>query len=116
MMNKILKEYEIGNKALDSLINELANRSGSVETEHLLREILTTTVKFGLESSDRGDLKLVNNTLKELRYSFKIFSPYRHVKKAVIFGSARSKNTSVEYPFFRAGYTFYQWRAFLSCI
>jgi len=75
MMNKISKEYEIGDKALDSLINELAKSSGSIKTEHLLREILTTTVKLGLESGDRGDLKLVNNTLKELRYSFKIFSP-----------------------------------------
>jgi len=97
MMNKILKEYETGDKALDSLINELAKKSGSAETEKILREILTTSVKLGLESSDKGDLKLVNNALKELRYSFKIFSPYRHVKKAVIFGSARSKDTSAEY-------------------
>ena len=97
MMDKILKEYKTGDKALDNLINELAEKSGSIETEQILREILTTAVKLGLESGDRGDLKLVNNTLKELRYSFKIFSPFRHVKKAVIFGSARSKNTSVEY-------------------
>ena len=96
-MKKISKEYEIGNKAVDGLIGELAKESSSVETESLLREILTTSVKLGLESHDRGDLKLVNNALKELRYSFKIFSPYRHIKKAVIFGSARSKNTSVEY-------------------
>lgn len=97
MMNKISKEYEIGDKALDGLISELVKKAGSVETEYLLREILTTAVKLGKESSDKGDLKLVNSALKELRYSFKIFSPYRHVKKAVIFGSARSKDTSVEY-------------------
>jgi uncharacterized protein (TIGR00730 family) len=42
-------------------------------------------------------LKLVNNEIKELRYSFKIFSPYRGIKKVVIFGSARSKKTSAEY-------------------
>ncbi|MBU1998831.1 MAG: TIGR00730 family Rossman fold protein [Candidatus Omnitrophica bacterium] len=96
-MNKISKEYEIGDKALDGLISELVKKAGSVETEYLLREILTTAVKLGKESSDKGDLKLVNSALKELRYSFKIFSPYRHVKKAVIFGSARSKDTSVEY-------------------
>ena len=72
-MKKILKEYEIGDKTIDDLIGELARRSGSVETEHVLREILTTAVKLGRESSDKGDLKLVNNALKELRYSFKIF-------------------------------------------
>ena len=97
MMEKISKEYEIGDEVIDSLINELAKKPGSAETEYLLREILTTAVKLGKESSDKGDLKLVNNTLKELRYSFKIFSPYRAVKKVIIFGSARSKNKSVEY-------------------
>lgn len=91
------KEYEIGDKAIDDLINELSRRSSTPATEHLLHEILTTTVKLGRESSDRGDLKLVNNALKELRYSFKVFSPYRNVKKAIIFGSARSKTTSAEY-------------------
>ena len=96
-MKKIPKEYEIDDKAIDGLINELARRRGSSESDYLLREILTTAVKLGMESKDKGDLKLVNNALKELRYSFKIFSPFRHVKKAIIFGSARSKNTSAEY-------------------
>ena len=96
-MGKILKEYEIGDIAIDGLIKELAARAGSAENGRLLRQIVTTAVKLARESSDRGDLKLVNNTLKELRYSFKIFSPYRAVKKVVIFGSARSKKRSAEY-------------------
>ena len=97
MMQKFLKDYEVGDQAIDNLISELARKSGSLETEYLLREILTTSVKLGRESTDRGDLKLVNNTLKELRYSFKVFSPYRAIKKVIIFGSARSKNNSAEY-------------------
>lgn len=96
-MEKHWKEYQVGNQNIDNLISELAKRSGSLETESLLREILTTTVKLGMESGDKGDLKLVNNALKELRYSFKIFSPYRAVKKVIIFGSARSKKESEEY-------------------
>ncbi len=96
-MEKNTREYEVGDEVIDNLINELAQKSGSPETGYLLREILTTAVKLGKESGDKGDLKLVNNALKELRYSFKIFSPYRQVKKAIIFGSARSKNTSAEY-------------------
>jgi len=91
------EEYRTGDKNTDSLISELAKRSGTAETEHLLREILTTTVKLGKESSDTGDIKLANNALKELRYSFKIFSPYRNIKKVIIFGSARSKKSSAEY-------------------
>lgn len=96
-MKKIPKEYETGNKATDALIDELAMKSCVPETRHLLHEILTTAVKLGMESNDRGDLKLANNTLKELRYSFKIFSPYRDVKKVIIFGSARSPKKSAEY-------------------
>jgi len=96
-MKKTPKEYEVGDEAVDSLISELAKKSCFAETEYLLREILTTAVKLGKESGDRGDLKLVNNALKELRYSFKIFSPYRDVKKVIIFGSARSKKASAEY-------------------
>ena len=45
-MKKIPKEYEIVDKTIDGLIDELAKRSGSVKTEHVLREILTTAVKF----------------------------------------------------------------------
>ena len=96
-MKNIPKEYEIGDKMTDGLISELAKRVDSAQTEHLLREIITTVVKLGKETSDKGDLKLVNNVLKELRYSFKIFSPYRSVKKVIIFGSARAKRTSAEY-------------------
>jgi hypothetical protein len=96
-MKKTLKEYEVGDKAVDSLIGRLAAKACSAETEYLLREILTTAAKLGRESGDKGDLKLVNNVLKELRYSFKVFSPYRNIKKVIIFGSARSKKTSAEY-------------------
>ncbi|MCK9432192.1 MAG: TIGR00730 family Rossman fold protein [Candidatus Omnitrophica bacterium] len=96
-MDKHNRDYEIGDPELDRLISELSAKSSRPETEHLLRQILTTSVKLGREGADRGDLKLVNNAFKELRYSFKVFSPYRQVKKAIIFGSARSKSDSAEY-------------------
>lgn len=91
------EEYKTGDETCDRLINELGARIASAESECLLHEIITTAVKFGKESSDKGDLKLVNDALKELRYSFKIFAPYRDVKKVIIFGSARSKASSAEY-------------------
>jgi hypothetical protein len=91
VMKKDTREYEIGNKSVDRLIDQLTCESCSRETEYLIREILTTAVKLGMESGDEGDLKLVNNALKELRYSFKIFTPYRNVKKVIIFGSARTR-------------------------
>ncbi|MCM8761553.1 MAG: TIGR00730 family Rossman fold protein [Candidatus Omnitrophica bacterium] len=91
------KEYRIGDEDIEGLIEALAALSSSPETSRLLEEILTTVVKLGMESKDIGDLKLINNAMKELRYSFKVFAPYRDVRKVVIFGSARSKPSAAEY-------------------
>ena len=96
-MSKRNRDYKVGHETADALIAKLAALSSCKDTERVMREILTTAVKLGRESSDRGDLKLINNELKELRYSFKIFAPYRSAKKVVIFGSARSKKSSPEY-------------------
>jgi len=35
-------------------------------------------------------LKIINRTLLELRYAFKVFSPYRRSRKVTMFGSART--------------------------
>jgi len=96
-MKRMAREYDTGDKTVDALINELCAKTVPAENALFLREILTTVIKLGRESQDKGDLKLVNNALKELRYSFKIFSPYREIKKVIIFGSARSKKASAEY-------------------
>ena len=37
------------------------------------------------------DLKLINRTLREMRYTTRVFGPYRDRKKVTIFGSARTK-------------------------
>ncbi|HTY61769.1 MAG TPA: TIGR00730 family Rossman fold protein [Acidobacteriota bacterium] len=96
-MKRTIKEYKVFDKTADDSIAKLASLCSLDNTESLMQEILTTCVKLGMESGDIGDLKLINNCLKELRYSFKIFSPYRDAKKAVIFGSARSGKDSAEY-------------------
>lgn len=47
--------------------------------------------KLASDGTSRGDLKILARTLKELRYAFKVFSPYRHRRKVTIFGSARTR-------------------------
>ena len=44
-----------------------------------------------------GDVKLLNAALRELRYAFKVFVPYRHVRKVSAFGSARTKPEAAPY-------------------
>src|SRR5207244_10663097 len=43
------------------------------------------------EGKTRGDMKILSRTLRELRYAFKVFSPYRRKRKVTIFGSARTQ-------------------------
>ena len=95
MKNK--KSYKTGREDLDKIIADLAKRSLSVNNADLIEEMLTTVVKLGLENDERGDLKLINMALKELRYASKIFIPYRDQRKVVIFGSARTRKDSDEY-------------------
>ena len=97
MKDKSKKEYKTGREDLDKIIADLAMVTHSGDNAGLIEEMLTTVVKLSLENDDRGDLKLINTALKELRYASKIFTPYRNKRKVVVFGSARSRNDSDEY-------------------
>jgi uncharacterized protein (TIGR00730 family) len=83
--------YRTGNAEVDAQILELVEAGGVHRDADLVFEMLVSVVRMGRESVDRGDLKLVNSTLKELRYAFRVFEPYRDVRKVSIFGSARTK-------------------------
>jgi uncharacterized protein (TIGR00730 family) len=60
-----------------------------VSTEQLVQQIRETADKLLRDGTARGDVKLLNTALKELRYAFKVLAPYRHMRKVSIFGSAR---------------------------
>ena len=49
------------------------------------------------EKTSRGDLKILNNTLSELRHAFRVFQPYRRHRKVTVFGSARTPETHPTY-------------------
>lgn len=51
--------------------------------------ILRTLLRLAQDNAERGDLKILNRTLQELRRAFRIFAPYRHIRKVSIFGSTR---------------------------
>lgn len=58
-------------------------------TARLIEEIKETADKFARDNATRGDLKIVVRALKELRYAFKVFTPFRKQRKVTVFGSAR---------------------------
>src|SRR3954468_19658315 len=60
-----------------------------VSIDALVQQIRETADKLVRDGASRGDVKLINTALKELRYCFKVFAPYRNVRKVTVFGSAR---------------------------
>jgi uncharacterized protein (TIGR00730 family) len=60
-----------------------------VGTEQLVQQLKETADKLIRDQANRGDIKLLNTALKELRYAFKVFAPYRNQRKVTVFGSAR---------------------------
>lgn len=70
---------------------------GNSQQERYLREILTTVIRLLRDDASTGDLKIINTALKELRQAFKVFAPYRHIRKVSAFGSARTKETDPAY-------------------
>ena len=86
-----LPRYRTNIEQVDRQLLDLMDAAGIEANRELVFELLTSAVRMGREDVDRGDLKLANTALKELRYSFGVFDPYKGVRKAAIFGSARTK-------------------------
>jgi uncharacterized protein (TIGR00730 family) len=63
----------------------------------LLEMMQRTIQRMEKDGTTRGDLKILNRTLRELRYAFKVFQPYRRRRKVTVFGSARTAPTQPAY-------------------
>ena len=57
----------------------------------LIDEIKATADKLERDGATRGDLKIISRAIRELRYAFKILTPYRRHRKVTVFGSARTR-------------------------
>ncbi|OIP60947.1 MAG: TIGR00730 family Rossman fold protein [Nitrospirae bacterium CG_4_9_14_3_um_filter_53_35] len=80
------------NGPADEAIDQLIKRIGGIYHPEIVREMILAALKAGQEDVNKADLKFMNSTLKEMRFTVKVFSPYRHVKKITVFGSARTKS------------------------
>jgi uncharacterized protein (TIGR00730 family) len=86
-----LPRYRTGDPELDQRIAELVGDVKCGRNEDLVFELITSALRLALDGASRGDLKVANTSLKELRYAFQVFAPYRTARKASIFGSARTR-------------------------
>jgi uncharacterized protein (TIGR00730 family) len=69
----------------------------SFEARELVAEMMLSGLKLVADGADLGQLKLVRTALKEMRHAYRIFNPYRGIRKISIFGSARTPPTDPDY-------------------
>jgi uncharacterized protein (TIGR00730 family) len=82
--------FERNNGEVDDLIDRLMEQVG-VHHPRMIREMIITALKSGQENDYLADQKLMRTTMKEMRYTNKVFAPYRQRKKVTVFGSARTR-------------------------
>jgi uncharacterized protein (TIGR00730 family) len=85
-----LPRYRTGDVDLDERIAAFIESLGEIDDTDLVFEMIVAAVGLARDRADRGDIKIANAALKELRRAFQVFAPYRTVRKASIFGSART--------------------------
>jgi uncharacterized protein (TIGR00730 family) len=86
-----LPRYRTGDADLDAAIAALVEQIAPGDDDELIFELVATSALLGRDRADRGDLKIANSALKELRHAFMVFEPYRTARKVAIFGSARTR-------------------------
>jgi uncharacterized protein (TIGR00730 family) len=92
-----MRSYELPDAGLNQRIRELVEAAGDGSDTDLIAEMITTAIKLQRDGADRGELKLMNTALKEMRYSTLVFAKYREVPKVTIFGSARARPDDPNY-------------------
>ena len=75
--------------AAESVVLPTEQTAEPYDQAALIEEIKQTADKLARDQATRGDVKIVARALKELRYAFKVFKPFRLNRKVTVFGSAR---------------------------
>lgn len=86
------------NGPVDEAIDRLIDLTGDVHHSSIVREMILAALKAGQETGERIDLKIMNTTLKEMRFTSKVFNSYHGIRKVTVFGSAR---TTQDEPLYR---------------
>jgi len=88
--------YDLGNEELNERLRSLVADASENDNQDLIEELVVTALKLHRDGAGRGDLKLINTAMKEIRYSNLVFS--RHSEpKVTIYGSARIREDDPNY-------------------
>jgi uncharacterized protein (TIGR00730 family) len=90
-------EKPAANPELRRRIQELIDYKGGGFNRESVADIVETALKLLEDVEHSGDVRVIQTALRELRFAFKLFAPYAHVRKVTMFGSARTQPTQQEY-------------------
>ena len=80
----------------DERVKALIRDWGANRNPELIEEMIVTALKMARDEMGVADLKLINRSLKEMRYAAKVFAHYSQFRKVVVFGSARISSDAPE--------------------
>jgi uncharacterized protein (TIGR00730 family) len=86
------------NGVVDLAIKNLLELAGPIPHRAIVREMIIAALKAGQENTHLADLKVMCSSLKEMRYTSKVFGEYRGTRKISVFGSAR---TTPDHPLYQ---------------
>jgi uncharacterized protein (TIGR00730 family) len=76
---------------IDQLVADVVAQSGGVTTNtDLVREVIVSALKVIKDNTNRGDVRMMNTAMKELRYSSLVFQAFADTPKVAVYGSART--------------------------
>jgi len=78
-------------------IQELIAEKGGGHNEDLVADIIENALKMLTDVESRGDSKVIQTAVRELRYAFRLFAPHAGIRKVTMFGSARTAPGKQEY-------------------
>jgi hypothetical protein len=98
------RPYDVGEPELAEIVSRLVRATtdryeidADSERAENLRQLIVTVLRLAQDGTSNGELKLLNNAMKELRHAFRVFSPYRGMRKVACFGSARTTEAEAEW-------------------
>ena len=91
------RKYVKDPQDLVAKLQELVENRESYPGSELFLQMFERVFRLVGDETYSADLKMLNHALLELRYAFKVFAPYRSVRKVSVFGSARTGKDRLEY-------------------
>jgi uncharacterized protein (TIGR00730 family) len=87
----------VSDNTLESLLNGDGRPTSRQELAELIRRLRHAAAHLPADTTPRDDLKILSQTLRELRRAFTVFAPYRSQRKVTVFGSARTPHDAPAY-------------------